>query len=73
MAKSKGGKGGNTRYPQNKSSTSCNKYGGGRSNNTAKGGDNSSGGKGKKLLTQHFLIWQARATSRVCFIVLVTQ
>ena len=48
MAKSKGGKGGNTRYPQNKPSTTGNKSGGGRSNNTSKGSGKSSGGKGKK-------------------------
>jgi hypothetical protein len=48
MAKSKGGKGGNTQYPQNKPSKTGNKSGVNRSNNTAKGGSKSSGGKGKK-------------------------
>ena len=48
MAKSKSGKGGNTRYPKNKPATTGNKSGGGRSNNTSKGGGKASGGKGKK-------------------------
>lgn len=49
MAKSgKGGKGGNTQYPNNKPSKTGNESGKGRSNNTAKGGGKASGGKGKK-------------------------
>ena len=47
MAKPKGGKGCKPQYPANKPTKTGNKSGGGRSNNTAKGGGKSPGAKVK--------------------------